>query len=131
MSLRDQIVNATDARTELVIVPEWDDAKIEVRAFTISEQVQFYKTVSLTDRKGQFVGIDRQKWAVQLILLSAYDPDTGKRLFEAADADMLAKKSAVAIGRVFDVAAKLSGLRDDDVEENEQALKGTASDDSN
>jgi len=129
--LRDQIVNATDARTALVIVPEWGDAKIEVRAFTIAEQVAFYKTVSLTDRKGQFVGIDRQKWAVQLILLSAYDPDTGKRLFEAADADMLAKKSAVAIGRVFDVAAKLSGLRDDDVEEQEQALKGTASDDSN
>jgi len=128
--LRDQIINATDARSEIVVVPEWDNAKIEVRAFSIAEQVAFYKKVSLTDRKGEYVGIDRQKWQVQLVLHSAFDPDTGERLFEAADADMLSKKSAKAVGQVFSVAARLSGILDDAVEEAESDLKETASDDS-
>ena len=129
--LRDQIINTTDTRTETVVVPEWDNAKIEVRAFTVAEQEAFYKKVMLTDRKGMFAGVDRRKWTVQLILASAYDPDTGEKLFEAADADSLSKKSAKAIGRVFDVAARLSGISDDAVEEAESDLKETASDDSN
>jgi len=129
MSLRDQVINASDSRTETVVVPEWGDAKIEVRAFTIAEQVKFYATV--TTGRGSDTKIDRGRFAVQLVLQTAYDPDTGSRLFEAADADMLSKKSAKAVGRVFDVAARLSGLSDDAVGEAEAALKGTASDDSN
>lgn len=127
MSLRDQVINATDSRTETVVVPEWGDAKIEVRAFTIAEQVKFYATVT-SGRAGD-TKIDRSRFAVQLVLQTAYDPDSGDRLFEAADADMLSKKSAKAVGRVFDVAARLSGLSDDAVGEAEAALKGTASDD--
>lgn len=130
MSLRDQILNADDSRNETVVVPEWDDAKIDVHAMTITEQTKFLKSVSSQDKGGQ-TRINQERFAVQLVIASAFDPDTGKKLFEPADADTLAQKSAKAVDRVFKIAAALSGLGVDPVEEAEAVLKETASDDSN
>ena len=41
----------------------------------------------------------------------------GQRLFSEADVAALGKKSAAALGRVYDAAARLAGLSAEDVEE--------------
>ena len=41
----------------------------------------------------------------------------GARLFTDQDADKLGKKSAVAVNRIFEVARRLSGMTEEDLEE--------------
>ena len=52
----------------------------------------------------------------RLVSLACVDAE-GARLFTDADVDALAEKSAAALNRVFDFAAALSGLGDEDIED--------------
>ena len=49
-----------------------------------------------------------------------WSADDGALLFTAADVEQLGAKSALALDRVFDVAARLSGFRESDIEELEK-----------
>ena len=51
--------------------------------------------------------------------------DDGQRLFTDADVTALGEKSGAAINRMFTVASRLSGLRDEDVKELTQDFGGT------
>ncbi len=125
MTIRDTILNVDDRVSELVDVTEWG-VKVEVRGLSVKEQKLFMKSVrKRTGSKTEFE-LDDDKFMIQLVIRTVYDPDSGDAIFEQADADTLAGKSAKAVGRMFTVASKLSGFTDTDEVEDE--LKVMASD---
>lgn len=107
--LRNTILNAEDISKELVDIPEWGVA-VEVRGLTASER---FRILQVAVKDGQ---VDFKSWFPELVISSAYDPASGEKLFEPADRDTLLKKSGKAIGLIADVASRLSGLSDTDME---------------
>lgn len=118
---RDQILAAQDLEKELVAVPEWG-GHVYVRALTGTERDAFEESLvdMKTVRKGRKQETVRQtrlaNIRARLCALTMCDED-GKRLFTDGDVEELGKKSASALNRVFEVAQRLSGLTDEDVEE--------------
>ena len=66
---------------------------------------------------GKNTKMDLRNMRAKLVALTVVD-DKGKRLFRGdADVNALGRKSAAALQRVFEVAQRLSGLSDEDMEE--------------
>ncbi len=108
MSIRDKIIKADDLGSEIVSVSEWD-VKIEVRAKTVDQQYE------LLDKCRKPNGdIDGKLLAVETILATSYDPDTGERVFEDADRDMLRGKNSSAFQTLLAAANKAAGLDSED-----------------
>lgn len=126
---REQILEADDLARELVNVEEWG-GHVYVRALTGAERDAFEQ--SLVEER--IVGRGRQRETTRtvnmrnarakLCALTICD-EQGERLFTDADVQDLGKKSAAALTRVYEVAARLSGLTDEDMEE----LTGNSDDD--
>ena len=112
---RDEILAADDIQTEVVEVPEWAGSVI-VQGLTGSERDAFEKTIiSNMDGKGPPKS-DLRNFRAKLAAWSIVDED-GKRVFSQADVVALGAKSAAALQRVFNVAQRLSGLSEEDIEE--------------
>ena len=124
VNIRQTVLNAKDVRTETVTIPEWDGVKIEIRGFTLGERLDFYSRVSDGDK------VNRENFLPELVIASCFDPDSGQKVFEPADRDMLKTKSAGAVEQVTEVAMRLSGMGSDDVKEAELDLEGTPTPDS-
>lgn len=118
----DQIRNAPTVITEDVPVPEWGGT-VRVKALTAKERDAFEAGLVVGKGKNRRVSIDNVR--AQLVAASVVDAD-GKQMFKPADAEWLGDQSAAAINRVYEVAGRLSGVSDDDVEE----LAGNSSDQS-
>lgn len=118
---REQILEAQDMEKELVDVPEWG-GPVYVRALTGAERDAFEDSmvemrVVRKGRKRETVPQMRyQNLRARLCALTICDEE-GNRLFKDEDVHALGKKSAAALDRVFEVAQRLSGLREEDVEE--------------
>jgi hypothetical protein len=110
---KESILAAQDVVTELVDVPEWGGA-VRVRGLTGSERDAFEGEV--IQRNGRDVKTNTRNMRARLVVLSVVD-EQGKRLFGFPDIEALGTKSARALDRIFSVAMRLSGLRDEDVEE--------------
>lgn len=110
---RDQILSAQDLEKELVEVKEWGGA-VYVRALTGTERDAF--EASMVDQRGKSRTINLKNLRARLCALTICDEE-GNRLFSDADVEELGKKSAAALTRVFEVAQRLSGLSQEDVEE--------------
>ena len=110
---RDAILAIDDLPKEEVYVPEWK-TWICVRALTGAERDAFESSV--VEQRGKSTKMNLRNIRAKLVALTAVDEE-GKRLFTDDDAALLGKKSAAALDRVFDVAQRLSGLRQEDVEE--------------
>ena len=119
VNIRQKALNAKDIRSELVTIPEWDDVKIEIRGMTLADRLDFYDRVSDGDT------INRKFFLPELVISSCFDPDTGQKVFEPADRDMLTGKAAAALQRITDVANRLSALSEDDVKDAEKDLDET------
>lgn len=128
---RDKILAADDLTRELVHVPEWGGS-VYVRTLTGSERDAYEESLTKEriTRRGRRTErhrtIDLQNARARLCALTIVDLD-GKRLFSDADVRELGQKSASALTRVAEVAQRLSGLTDDDVDE----LTGNSDDDQN
>jgi len=109
---RQDILGASDIQQELVSVPEWGGA-VYVRGMTGTERDSF--EASITEGQGRDVKINAQNLRAKLVARSVVD-ENGKPLFSKADVEALGKKSARALQRVFNVAQRLSGISDEDVE---------------
>jgi hypothetical protein len=110
---KQQILDADDRKRETVSVPEWGGEVIVA-------------TMSGTDRdawEGAMVGRGRDELLhnarAKLAAICLID-ESGARLFSDQEVEALGRKSARALNRVADVAQRLNGLRDKDIEE----LKG-------
>ena len=119
VNIRQQILNASDIRSEQVEIPEWG-VTVEVRGFTLGERLAFYERVAPDGN------INKTYFWPELVISCTYDPETGSPVFDAADRDTLQTKSPVAVDRIVDVARRLSGISSD--EEAEQDLDETPAD---
>lgn len=110
MSLRDIILAADDTVSEVVEVPQWGDVKIEVRGMTGKDRASFLS--SYTDPDTGRVNWDRLY--PSLITSTAFDPETGERVFQPEDAEAINAKSGAALEKVAQVALRLSGMQQSD-----------------
>lgn len=122
---RDQILTTEDLPFEDVEVPEWGGT-VRVRTLTGTDRDQFEGSMR-PDKKGAKPKADNVR--AGLCAASIID-ETGQRLFTPDDVSKLGMKSAKALDRVFDVAARLSGLSEDDVKEMSEDFDGAQSGDS-
>lgn len=88
MSLRDQFVNSTLGH-ETVAVPlqangKSTEVKVEVRGITVAQQYDLLERCRRPDGS-----INERLMAVETILATVYDPDTGTQVFDPADRDRI------------------------------------------
>jgi hypothetical protein len=112
----DEILNADDLKREAVDVPEWGGTVL-VQGMDGTSRDLF--EAQMLNSKGD--GFDKDKgMEMYRARLAAYClvDENGKRIFQGtAVIKRLGTKSAQALTRVVDVATRLSGITDDDVEE--------------
>jgi hypothetical protein len=118
---RKQILAAQDRQPETVAVPEWG-GEVQVRGLSGRERGQYelWATSSKINKAGKLIQGDATldlvaMVRVRLISLCIVD-EAGIRLFGDADIEALADKDSAPIERVFDVAARLSGLSSADAQ---------------
>jgi hypothetical protein len=111
---RDEILTALDITRERVPVPEWGGA-VWVQGMTGTERDAFEASIVQQSGRGTRT-VNLANARAKVVALSVVDKD-GKRVFSQEDVTALGRKSAAALQRVFSVAQRLSGLRDEDMEE--------------
>jgi hypothetical protein len=107
---REQILNAKDSKTQEVDVPEWGG---KVLVGTMSGRARDAYEKAIVSANGS---LDRTNIRAKLCAACIVD-EKGKLVFDEKDLDALGNKSAAALDRVFEVALKLNGFSDKDVEE--------------
>jgi hypothetical protein len=104
---KEQILKANDLKTIEIDVPEWGGS-VKVQTMTGSARQQFQEALNVP--KGKL-----PKNMMEALLVATLIDDKGGPLFSADDVAELAKKSSLAIQRVWEVAADLNGLTDKSV----------------
>jgi hypothetical protein len=108
------ILAQDDLRTEDVQIPEWGGAWVRVRTLNASERDHW--EAGIVNRIGKKTVFNSENIRARLCLLCLVDEE-GNRLFDDGDMFPLGGKSAAALSRIYDVASRLNGLSDADVEE--------------
>ena len=121
-----EILAQDDLKTEDIQIPEWGDAWVRVRTLNASERDHF--EASVTQRNGKKITTNLENIRARLCLLCLVD-ENGDRLFQEEDTFPLGGKSASALDRIFTVAQRLNGLRDEDVDELAKNSNGVLSED--
>ena len=124
MSLRDQIFAIQDIPSEMVAVPEWG-VKLEVRGMTGAERTRIMDLA--IDNKG---GMNLQFVYPEIVIATAFDPETGTQVFTPNDRGTLLSKSATALDRLAGVGMRLSGFTEEASDEKGKDFSATASEDS-
>ena len=110
---KEDILKAEDLGTEEVDVPEWGGSVL-VRGMTGRERDAFEVSLMQTRPDGKRV-MDPRNVRAKVVARCVVDDD-GKLLFSDADVAALGDKSGAAVDRVYAVAARLSGISDEDQE---------------
>src|SRR5437879_1765382 len=100
---RDGILAADDIQSETVEVPEWGGT-ILVRGLTGEERDAF--EASCVQGRGRKAEVNLRNLRAKLAVQACRNAD-GTRLFMDDDAPALGRKSAAAINRIYEVAARL------------------------
>ena len=108
------VLNADDAVTEDVYVPEWG-GWIIIKGMSGQERDDYEAEIVTMTGKGKMQYTPENARA-KLVVDTAINPD-GSMMFSDKDVFDLGKKSAAALQRAFKVAQKLAGLSDEDMEE--------------
>ena len=122
MSIRDQIINADDIEHEIIEVPVWG-VSIEVRSMTGRARTRLIKTA--TDNDGQ---LDMETLYPDMVILCAFDPETGEQIFTQDDRDLLLSKSAGPLELIALAAMRISGMTPDAIEVAGKDLPSTEND---
>lgn len=112
---RDEILKTPDLPREEVEVPEWGGT-VYVRSLTAEEKDQFEMIFLGEEGKAKSRKDALRNIRARLVALTSCD-EGGNRLFTEEDIPALGKKNARAIDRIFTVAQKLCGMRNEDVKE--------------
>jgi hypothetical protein len=108
---RDQIVEADDVEYDVVACPEWGG---DVRIKSIKGTQRDAYEASLVVEKSGSRSINLRNARAKLIVLCAVD-ERGALLFNQDDLNVLGRKNAKPLDRLFDACRTLAGLSDDDV----------------
>jgi hypothetical protein len=124
------ILDADDILIEKVPVPEWGGS-VCVKGMTGQERDKYEGDIikSSAGKKPGSAEYNLENMRAKLCSMTACDED-GKRLFSERDVRKLGAKSASALQRVFEVAQKLSGITDEDIESLAEGLEEDPFDDS-
>jgi len=109
---RDAILAADDHEYEVVPCPEWG-GEVRLRSLTGAERDAYEQ--SLVQTRGKSREMNLRNARAKLVALCAVD-ENGNRLFTDQDVAALGRKNAKPLDRLFDVARRLSGLSEDDVD---------------
>lgn len=109
-SLRDKILAAEDLEHEDVEIPEWGGVTVRVHGLTGRDRDAYEATGFALRKGGTDVELRLQDYRARMLVKCCSDPETGERLFTDKDIAALSGKSSVALGRLFDVACRLSGM---------------------
>lgn len=109
---REEILKASDIGFKEIKVPEWGGV-VRVKGLSGKERDAFETSISIQD--GKNVRLNLQNARAKLVALSVVDEEN-KLLFSSEDVKALGEKSAKALDRVYDVACRLSGLGDREIE---------------
>ena len=109
MSLRDTIRESVDLESEVVDVPEWDDVRLELRGMTGKQRMKMSKVAQQKGAQDHFYS--------DMLLVLAFDPETGDPVFDVADRDWLMEKSGAVLDRLIGVINQLSGISSEEAEE--------------
>lgn len=121
---RADILNKSDLIREDVKVPEWG-GMVTLRALTGAERDAYEASMVLTeggDRRANMHNI-----RARLVARCLCD-DEGNRLFSDDEIELLGAKSGAALARLFEVAKRLSGLSNEDIEDLEKNSEAGRSD---
>ena len=109
----DDILSANDIKLVRVDVPEWGGA-IYIRPITISQMEKIEQMLAPDqNKKRRKITYLRET----MLVMSIVNPNTLAPIFTRKDMPKLAMKSAAATERVFDQCLKLSGFKQEDVDE--------------
>lgn len=115
------ILKVQDIQRELVDVAEWG-GEVYVRGFTAleKEEVEIRSMQMVDIATGQIKDARQMAGLKSWIVARCVVDSDGKRIFTDSDVDGLAGKNAGVIGRLADVASRLSNLGGDvdDAEKN-------------
>jgi hypothetical protein len=106
------ILAADDLEYEELEVPQWGGT-VRIRALSGTERDAFEN--SMYQQRGKDLVRNAANIRAKLVARSVVD-DEGERIFADQDVNALGKKSAAALDRIFEVAARLSRINEDDVE---------------
>lgn len=122
---REQILEASDRKTEDVPVPEWGGT-VRVQSLSGRERDIYEAGLVQLGNDGTVRKVDMANARSRLASLSIVD-ERGERVFTEEDVEALGEKSAIALERVFDVAARLCGLTEEAIEEMTAGFAGAPS----
>ena len=108
-----QILGVADLVHEDVDVPEWGGT-VRVQMLTGAERDAFEQEI--VTRQGKRVQMNLANVRARLVALCLVDEE-GQRVFGESDVKALGRKSALALNRVFEVAQRINGLTEQDIEE--------------
>jgi hypothetical protein len=115
-SLRDQILNANDVRSELVDVSKWGWGTVECRNLTGLERAALSKLSTFrVDGK-----MTSKQTAADTVILGTYDPTTGNKLFKETDRERLLNHNAAPLDKLAGVINELSGMTVESEDESEK-----------
>lgn len=122
---RDAILEANDLPTRDVEVPEWG-GRVRVKTLTGEERANWEKAV--VEVRGKRTEA-KDFFRASLVANTAIN-DQGELIFTFRDVEALNRKSAKALERVYEAAAELCGLKEEDLEEMVKNSESVQSDDS-
>lgn len=132
MSLRDRILAAEDRPHRDVATPEWAAAGVPmVRIITMSaDDRDSWEAAALLSRARAEGTARLRGLRAELVARCAVDPENGERIFGEGDIEALGRKSAKALGRLFNIATELNAVTEAEVKELEKNSGGGRSGDS-
>lgn len=111
MSLRDRIIAVDDTQRELVKIDEWG-VEVEIRGMSGAARAAISQ-----DAANNNGNIDMRRMMPEIVVQCVYDPETGERVFDGADKDIVMGKSGAALDKIVAAAMRLSGFGEKAVDE--------------
>ena len=108
---KEAILGAKDTKEEDVVVPEWGGS-VRMRTM-LGEDRDAWETAMQAQKTDDKVDIRGMK---ALLISMCARNEEGALLFSAQDVSLLNKKNAKAIDRLWDVAARMNGIGDEQLE---------------
>ena len=114
---KEQILTADDLPTQEVDVTAWG-GHVRIRTLRGYERDAFEQKIQNRKKGDQYNLLGIKVEFLQIVLVD----EEGNALFEKADLKALNEKSSMPINQLFDVASKMSGITEKDVDELQQNL---------
>ena len=110
---KQNIIDAADIHYKTIAVPEWG-GEVRIRSLTAAQRDNYETLLMAQPKHDGMLRLDNVR--ARFAVMSVVD-DAGELVFTDADIETLAKKSASALGRIYDAVTALNAIAAADVEE--------------